>query len=70
MVSFPATHDIAGAYLPWHFLAYFCCGFPFLLLVAMSLMPETPAWLMAHNQEEKSEAAIKWLRGGQVDDVR
>ena len=61
---------ISGAYLPWHFLAYFCCGFPVLFIVSMCLMPETPAWLMAHKKEEKSEAAIKWLRGGLEDDIR
>ena len=55
---------VVGAYLPWHFLSYFCIGFPVVLFLTVLLLPETPTWLMTKGSEDKAQKALQWLRGG------
>jgi facilitated trehalose transporter len=74
--SFPATFMalgalltyIVGAFLPWHYLSYFCATVPVLMLISMFLIPESPAWLLTHGRDEEAKGALMWLRGGK--DVR
>ena len=59
---------IVGAYLPWHFLSYFCISFPVILFLTLLPLPETPSWLMTKGQENRARDSLQWLRGGK--DVR
>ena len=61
---------IAGIFLPWHHLAYFCCTPAILLIVAMMFLPDTPSHLARKGQAEKAAKALAWLRGTSEDDVR
>ena len=54
---------VVGAYLPWNLLSYFCSGFPVLLLISVSMMPESPAWLLTHGRDEEAKESLTWLRG-------
>ena len=61
---------IAGIFLPWHHLAYFCCTPALLLIVAMIFLPDTPSHLARKGQTEKATKALAWLRGTSEDAVR
>jgi len=61
---------VAGSALHWPFLSASCVFFPLLMLVTVSLLPETPAWLMANQKEDEAEKSLSWLRGGQDKDIR
>lgn len=54
---------IMGAYLPWHYLSYFCSAFPVLFLLGLSIMPESPSWLLSKNKSELAMKSLTWLRG-------
>jgi facilitated trehalose transporter len=55
---------VVGAFLPWHFLSYFCAAFPILMLTLIALLPESPAWLLTKGREEDAKRSLTWLRGG------
>lgn len=57
------TTYVIGAFVEWNVLAFIIGSFPFVLLVGMIFMPETPGWLLAHNQEEEAKKSLQSLRG-------
>ena len=54
---------IIGAFVEWYSLSWIMSTFPLVLLVGMIFMPETPAWLLANNQEDEARKALQRLRG-------
>ncbi|KAG7279431.1 hypothetical protein CRUP_038204 [Coryphaenoides rupestris] len=52
-----------GRVLPWRWLAV-VGGFPALLMVVLvALMPQSPRRLLSQDEEQRAEAALRWLRG-------
>ena len=37
------------------------------MVVFFIFMPETPRWLLAHNQRQKALQGLRWLRGSLYD---
>lgn len=56
-----------GAFLPWNWLAVACSAFPLIMMVAMSMMPETPRWLLSKSKEDDAMMSLQWLRGKGTD---
>ena len=54
---------IIGAFTEWYILAWILASFPLVLFIGMTLMPETPIWLLAHNQETNAKESLQRLRG-------
>jgi facilitated trehalose transporter len=54
---------IIGAFTEWFILAWILSTFPLVLFFGMILMPETPIWLLAHNQENDAKKSLQRLRG-------
>jgi len=54
---------IIGAFVEWYVLCWILSTLPLILLVGMLFLPETPAWLLAHNREEDARNALQTLRG-------
>ena len=63
-------HFIAGIFLPWHHLAYFCCAPAVLLVLSMMFLPDTPPYLVRNGQTEKATKSLAWLRGTTLEAVR
>ena len=55
---------VVGAYLPWHYLSYFCAAFPVLFFISVSVLPESPTWLINNGNEEDALLGLQWLRNG------
>ncbi|XP_041098556.1 solute carrier family 2, facilitated glucose transporter member 8 isoform X2 [Polyodon spathula] len=58
---------IAGLVLDWRWLAVVCSVPPALMLVLMCFMPETPRYLLTQNRRAEACAALRFLRGPDVD---
>jgi len=54
---------IVGAFVEWYVLAWILGSMPLILLIGMIFMPETPAWLLAHNLEDEAKKSLQFLRG-------
>ncbi|XP_072945856.1 facilitated trehalose transporter Tret1-2 homolog [Epargyreus clarus] len=54
---------ILGTYLTWQWTAVICCIFPVLGVLLLSLVPESPTWLISKGQIEEGAKAFTWLRG-------
>nr|CAD7461123.1 unnamed protein product [Timema tahoe] len=59
---------IAGAYLPYFWLAVASAVLPLLFLASFTWMPESPVYLVARGRDAEAERALRWLRG--TGDVR
>lgn len=58
-----------GASFNWDIVA-FCAIVPSILaLVALCLVPESPAWLVRRKKIERAKKALLWLRGGDMEQV-
>lgn len=55
---------VLGAALPWRVVAWLGTGLPLLAFVALSLLPESPTWLVRRGKLPKARQAMRWLRGG------
>ena len=62
--------NIAGIFLPWHHLAYFCCTPAVLLVISMMFLPKTPTYLTRRGNAELAARSLAWLRGTSVEAVR
>ena len=51
---------VAGAFLPWNVLSYVCCIPSLLLLLTVSLLPETPAQLARQGRLEDAMKSYVW----------
>ncbi|XP_066582979.1 facilitated trehalose transporter Tret1-2 homolog isoform X2 [Prorops nasuta] len=58
-----------GASFKWSTVAFCSIIFPGLALIALSLVHESPAWLVRRKNVEKARKALLWLRGGDVEQV-
>jgi len=61
---------IVGIYLPWHHLAYMCCGPTLLLAVAMFFLPESPPHLVRKGKYDEATKSMAWLRGSTPELMR
>lgn len=58
-----------GASFTWDIVAFCATVFPALALVALLLVPESPAWLVKRKKSDKARKALMWLRGGDIKQV-
>ncbi|XP_069465598.1 solute carrier family 2, facilitated glucose transporter member 8 isoform X2 [Ambystoma mexicanum] len=58
---------VAGMGLGWRWLAVLCCVPPFVMLLFMCFMPETPRFLLKQKRRSEALAALEFLRGPDVD---
>ncbi|XP_040261653.1 solute carrier family 2, facilitated glucose transporter member 8 isoform X3 [Bufo bufo] len=58
---------IAGMLMGWRWLAVLCSIPPVLMLMYMCLMPETPRYLINKKRQTEAMAALRFLRGPNVD---
>lgn len=52
-----------GAWMHWRTLTYTFIILPILSLGGLFLIPETPVWLLRHDQKTKACKSFEWLRG-------
>jgi facilitated trehalose transporter len=52
-----------GACLSWHVLSAICCAVPTIALLTMLLMPESPNYLVTHQEPVKALKSLAKLRG-------
>lgn len=54
---------LIGTYIHWQWTAVICCFFPIMSVVLLSMIPESPTWLIAKGQLEDGVKSFHWLRG-------
>lgn len=54
---------LLGTFLPWRQVSLVNCFVPVLCLLLLSLIPESPSWLLCKNQEKAAKKSLAWLRG-------
>ncbi|CAH0403610.1 unnamed protein product [Chilo suppressalis] len=54
---------LIGTFMTWQWTATICCLFPILSIVLLTLIPESPTWLIAKGEVEEGIKAYYWLRG-------
>lgn len=52
-----------GALFDWRTLTYTFIVLPIVALVGLCFLPETPVWLLRHDQKTKACKTFEWLRG-------
>ncbi|XP_054278714.1 facilitated trehalose transporter Tret1-2 homolog [Macrosteles quadrilineatus] len=52
-----------GYMFSWQVASAVCAVFAGISAFVMSLIPESPSWLLAHSKEKKARQAIVWFRG-------
>ena len=58
-----------GACFTWDIVALCGSVLPITALIALILIPESPAWLVSRKKPDKARKALLWLRGGNVQQV-
>uniref|UniRef100_A0A336MJD0 CSON001952 protein n=1 Tax=Culicoides sonorensis TaxID=179676 RepID=A0A336MJD0_CULSO len=58
---------IIGTFFTWRMTALIACSCPVLCFVLMSIVPESPSWLLSKGKFDKAAKAFKWLRGGSFE---
>ena len=53
---------VAGAFLPWHLLSYICCLPALVLVLTVSLLPDTPAHLASKGRLEAAVSSYVWYK--------
>lgn len=54
---------ILDTLLPWRQAALVNCIGPVVCLILLSLIPETPIWLLSRGRIEEAKQSLAWLRG-------
>lgn len=54
---------VVGTFLPWRTTALFACTCPVLCYILISLVPESPSWLISKDRYNEAAKSFKWLRG-------
>lgn len=54
---------LIGTFMTWQWTATIFTVFPILSVIAMTLVPESPTWLIAKGKTEDGVKAFGWLRG-------
>ncbi|XP_039761194.1 facilitated trehalose transporter Tret1-2 homolog [Pararge aegeria] len=54
---------LIGTWVHWQWTAIISCIFPILSVILLSLIPESPTWLISKGQIEDGVKAFTWLRG-------
>lgn len=52
-----------GAVLHWRQTALVCCVVPVVTILCISMVPETPLWLLSKGRRKQAKRALQWLRG-------
>lgn len=59
-----------GIYLDWQMIAAICGVLPFASYILTTFAPESPSWLLRHNEIEEAEKAFHWFRGYDEETTR
>lgn len=54
---------LIGTFTTWQWTATISCSFPIISIVLLSLVPESPTWLISKGRVEDGIEAFSWLRG-------
>ncbi|KAB0797814.1 hypothetical protein PPYR_08807 [Photinus pyralis] len=54
---------LMGAFLHWRKVMLYCTIVPALSFIALTIVPESPHWLIMNNKEEEARKSLAWLRG-------
>lgn len=54
---------VFGAFLSWRTVALICTGFPFVTILALCFIPESPYWLLTKRKVDEARDSLAWLRG-------
>lgn len=54
---------VLGTYIHWKTTAFICALFPIISFGIMSVVPESPSWLISKDRTEDGIKAFRWLRG-------
>ncbi|XP_031639034.1 facilitated trehalose transporter Tret1-2 homolog [Contarinia nasturtii] len=49
--------------MPWRMVGLVCMIVPIFTTIALSIVPETPLWLLSRNRQEDALKSLRWLRG-------
>lgn len=52
-----------GMFFNWKIIAGICASIPLICNIVMSIVPESPPWLLKNGQMEKAVEAFTWFRG-------
>ncbi|XP_050678174.1 facilitated trehalose transporter Tret1-2 homolog isoform X1 [Leptidea sinapis] len=54
---------VIGTFVHWQWTAMICCVFPVISIMLLTIIPESPTWLISKGQTEDGIKAFGWLRG-------
>lgn len=54
---------LLGTFLPWRQVTLVNCFVPVICLLLLSLIPESPLWLLCQDKDKEAKKSLAWLRG-------
>lgn len=54
---------LLGTFLPWRQVSLVNCFIPVICLLLLTVIPESPLWLLFKNRNEEAKKSLAWLRG-------
>lgn len=58
---------LIGTFMTWQWSATISCLFPIISVVLLTIVPESPSWLISKGKIEEGVKAFYWLRGYGID---